>query len=168
MKPEKQTRKTLPKQIFALAKRGKFGAAMKLARGWKLSADPACQIVDQWQAVGALEENPKLEHGAPAGFSYGDLVKKAEWATCSEVRRAVLNGDAEFFIRIAKRLKQTEPVMDDIRMAVLAGQGRFTEDGKPIQKTDKEIAFDVKSEKNPDTILREVRRFRRQIEARDK
>jgi hypothetical protein len=61
-------RETLPKRIAALAKQGNLIGALKLARGWELSADPARRIVETWQAVGALEKEPALEHCAPAGF----------------------------------------------------------------------------------------------------
>ena len=172
MKRAKKSRNTLPKQIAALAGQGKLGDALKLARGWRLSADPACRIVEQWQAVGALAENPKLEHGAPAGF-YQQLVERAGRVTCSEVRRAVLDGDAEFFIRIAKRLEQAEPVRDNKRVAVLSRMGESTPGEKPSRKqTPGEIACEIVgrlgSAKQIATVTREVSRLQSQYGVVDK
>jgi hypothetical protein len=171
------TRDRREKRIAALAKRGKIHEALKLARGWQLPAVPhkdkplteeqvkqdrkdrAGRIVDQWQAVGALEKNPALEHGAPAGFSYRQIVERAGRVTCSEVRRAILSCDAEFFIRIAERIRQAEPNPDALRVAVLSDL--VTRQSNPERgRSNKEIASEIGS-RNIESNAHKIARLRR-------
>jgi hypothetical protein len=160
-KEKRAHRDTKSKRIVSLAKEGKISEAFKQARGFSISeSDAASRLVDLWQAVQDLKANPELARPAPNGFEK-QLEQKAERLTFYCVSAAIVNGDADFFLKVAKRLKASPPSEDKLRLLVL----RDKLAGKETNA--KELAFKLGG-KNIISDAEQIRRFQRNIAGKDK
>ena len=155
------TRQTVQKRIASLAKGGEIQAAIRLARGKAgIEGDPARRLVDQWQAVVGMEDHPNLLSGAPSGF-YGRSLKRAAWETWNAVRRAVKAGDADFFLRMAAKVKESSELeRDELAVHTLSEKLRHKKPDE-LPKYAKEIADKAGCDASS-KVLRRISRLRKE------
>ena len=152
----RKKRTTLQKNIASLAREGKKLEALQLARGWKMERDQARRLVDQLLAVIEMERNPKLAAHASFPDFYEQSLNRAIAGTWAVVYQAIKESDADFFERMAKRIREPGPIPDPLRVAVL--RDMVSRDGGGKGKTAKEVAGPANAHS--------VRRLRREYEVK--
>ena len=188
----KKRRNRNEKQIAALVKKGSLSKALRRAKGWSLDGDLARRIVDRWQALFEFENLTKAER---ENFLKGDVIynpstgkherdpdavqllynektyQQLEALTYSAIRVAIRDRDAQFFERMAQRIRESEPERDDVRVSAVSemirrktwkkGLGALKKSGKSLQDytPEKKLGKDMNHKANQ--VKRVLREFGR-------